>query len=334
MSASPTTAEPVAVCGSPEQASVPVAALDLHQLVRDGNVAGIVDMERHCTRAEWQRALCARDHADLTPLAVACQLGSVETATTLLSLGSARSIFVRGFRQGELLCTLPYVSTVPERHSSTQGRALACQRQLLFEELSEKERLDTDTPKVLEQLKDTVDTFLQRYIQDLAAGTVDFYDPLLYGDESMSMASTVERARSASPSPSASLRESGNGSPWPSLSSLADALVPSDTMCVGDLVRLSPGSNGSTILVSTRGTDNHAASRACLGAESQKRLGVVMRSLPETLVVASLSSGHLCEYRPQVSSRCFTLHPWSLVPPRKNSGTGTSALLCMSTPAL
>ena len=43
----------------------------------------------------------------------------------------------------------------------------------------------------------------------------------------------------------------------------------------GDLVRLKPGLPGSTILVSARGTYNHAASRACLGAERQKRLNFI-----------------------------------------------------------
>jgi hypothetical protein len=71
-------------------------------------------------------------------------------------------------------------------------------------------------------------------------------------------------------------------------------------MCAGDLVRLKQGLPGSTILVSKRGTDNWQASRACLGSEAEKKLGVVVRDSPETLVVASLSSGLLCEYRRQV----------------------------------
>ena len=169
-------------------------ATDLHQLVRDGNIAGIVAMQRRCAPAEWQRALCGRDHADITPLAVACQIGNIEAASTLLSLGAARSIFVRGFRAAELLCTLPYVSVVPDRHVSAKGRALACQRQLLFE-LAESKPGSTDP------LKDTVDSFLAQYIQDLAAGKVEvFCDPPLRGEENASLASTVERACSKSPS--------------------------------------------------------------------------------------------------------------------------------------
>ena len=87
-------------------------APDLHQLVRGGDISGIVALARRCAPAEWQRALCGRDDADSTPLAVACQIGNIEAAATLLSLGAARSIFVRGFRAAELLCTLPYVSVV------------------------------------------------------------------------------------------------------------------------------------------------------------------------------------------------------------------------------
>ena len=250
----------------------------LHQLVRDGDTAGIRSMESKCAPAEWQRALCGRDQADLTPLAVACQLGNVEAVSALLSLGSARSIFVRGFGRAEILCTLPYVSAVPDRHASAQGRALACERQQVVE-LAERNHTDA--------LKDAVDSSLAKYIRDLAAGTVMFFSDSsepLQDDESASKASTVERARSLSPS-----------SPGK-----ADPRASRDTMCAGDLVRLKPGLPGSTILISQRGTDNRASSKACLGAEERKRIGVVVRATElETLMVASLASGHLCEYHRQ-----------------------------------
>ena len=77
---------------------------------------------------EWQNALCARGSCDLTPLAQACDAGDASMVSHLLSLGAARSIFVRGFLPQELLCTLPYTPVVPERHVSPKGRALAEQR--------------------------------------------------------------------------------------------------------------------------------------------------------------------------------------------------------------
>ena len=68
----------------------------------------------------------------------------------------------------------------------------------------------------------------------------------------------------------------------------------------GDLVRLKPGLQCSSVQVSERNTDNSIASQACLGAASLGKLGVVVHtgsSADNTGVwVASLSSGHVCQY--------------------------------------
>ena len=210
----------------------------LHQIVRDVDTAGIRSMESKCAPAEWQRALCGRNQADLTPLAVACQLGNVEEVSALLSLGLARSIFVRGFGQAEILCTLPYVSAVPGRHVSAQGRALACRRQQLFEQA---ECGDADA------LKDAVDSSLAKYIQELAEGNVEFFSdssgPMLQDDASASKASTNERALSLSPRPDSSTDSLG----------FAEGIESRDTMCAGDLVRLRAGSGlGAATVRATR----------------------------------------------------------------------------------
>jgi hypothetical protein len=118
----------------------PCAPGSLHELVSACEVEGgeehALKAWKHATTArfhslspvEWQNALCARDSRDLTPLAQACEAGDASMVSHLLSLGAARSIFVRGFLPQELLCTLPYNPVVPEMHMSPTGRALAEQR--------------------------------------------------------------------------------------------------------------------------------------------------------------------------------------------------------------
>ena len=97
-------------------------------LARNTTLATMTAHMHALSPAERQNALCARGARDLTPLAQACDAGETSTVSHLLSLGAARSIFVRGFLPEELLCTLPYSPVVPERHVSQKGRALAEQR--------------------------------------------------------------------------------------------------------------------------------------------------------------------------------------------------------------
>ena len=115
---------------------LPCAPGSLHELVSACEVEGgkehaltaMTARFHSLSPAEWQNALCARGSRDLTPLAQACDGGDASMVSHLLSLGAARSIFVRGFLPQELLCTLPYTPVVPERHVSPKGRALAEQR--------------------------------------------------------------------------------------------------------------------------------------------------------------------------------------------------------------
>jgi hypothetical protein len=65
---------------------------------------------------------------------------------------------------------------------------------------------------------------------------------------------------------------------------------------LGDIVRLSSGVRRSSVLVSQRGTDNTSASEACLGSDDLNRLAVVIHASEKTIIVSSLSSGHVCEY--------------------------------------
>jgi hypothetical protein len=101
---------------------------DKRALARNTALATMTARMHALSPAERQNALCARGAHDLTPLAQACDAGEASTVSHLLSLGAARSIFVRGFLPQELLCTIPYSPVEPERHISPKGRALAEQR--------------------------------------------------------------------------------------------------------------------------------------------------------------------------------------------------------------
>ena len=101
---------------------------DKRALARNTAIATTTARIHALSPAERQNALCARGARDLTPLAQACDAGEASTVSHLLSLGAARSIFVRGFLPQELLCTIPYSRVEPERHISPKGRALAEQR--------------------------------------------------------------------------------------------------------------------------------------------------------------------------------------------------------------
>ena len=101
---------------------------DKRALARNTAIATMTARIHALSPAERQNALCARGARDLTPLAQACDAGEASTVSHLLSLGAARSIFVRGFLPQELLCTIPYSPVEPERHISSKGRALAEQR--------------------------------------------------------------------------------------------------------------------------------------------------------------------------------------------------------------
>jgi len=116
--------------------------------------------------AEWQDALCARGSRDLTPLAQACDAGEASLVSHLLSLGAARSIFVRGFLPHELLCTLPYSHVVPERHVSSKGRALAEQRRDIYQ--------NSQAFETTGEIKAALDAGLANYITQFAAGTLEF----------------------------------------------------------------------------------------------------------------------------------------------------------------
>ena len=77
----------------------------------------------------------------------------------------------------------------------------------------------------------------------------------------------------------------------------------SDCLELGDLVILRPGVYKSSVLLSERGCDNEGAGRACLGAATLGRRGVVLQSslLPEagaegTVKVADVCTGFVAEY--------------------------------------
>ena len=69
-----------------------------------------------------------------------------------------------------------------------------------------------------------------------------------------------------------------------------------EQMQSGDIVRLSSGAKRSSLPVSQRGTDNTNASNACLGSDDQNRLAVIIHATEKIITVASLFSGHVCEY--------------------------------------
>ena len=129
-------------------------------------IAAITAMRHASSPAEWQDALCARGSRDLTPLAQACDAGEASLVSHLLSLGAARSIFVRGFLPHELLCTLPYSHVVPERHVSSKGRALAEQRRDIFQ--------NSQAFETTGEIKAALDAALANYITQFAAGTLEF----------------------------------------------------------------------------------------------------------------------------------------------------------------
>ena len=156
----------------------PCAPGSLHELVSACEVEGgeehALKAWKHATTArfhslspvEWQNVLCARDSRDLTPLAQACEAGDASMVSHLLSLGAARSIFVRGFLAHELLCTLPYSHVVPERHVSSKGRALAEQRRDIYQ--------NSQAFETTGEIKAAVDAGLADYITQFAAGALDF----------------------------------------------------------------------------------------------------------------------------------------------------------------
>ena len=231
-------------------------AVGLHKLVQEGDVNSIIKMHSSLSLLDWGRALFSRDTCDLTPLALACHLGSVETTSQLLSLGAARSIFVCGFMPGEFLCTLPFARVVPESHISREGREIAERKARLFDhqKLSKNDKLQT-----------AIDSALEVHVKQLIEGNLDFPQ----------------------------LNASGNASV-----EVEEPKGTSEEMSKGDIVRLGSSLKRSSILVSRRGTDNTVASDACLGAHCRNQLGIVVHVSGETLAVASLSSGHVCEYAP------------------------------------
>ena len=82
---------------------------------------------------------------------------------------------------------------------------------------------------------------------------------------------------------------------------------------------------GSTVMISQRGTDNYTASAACLGAAEDNRLGLIISSAPDSLfVVASLSSGHVCEYHHQ--DLIFADGTTLAAHPRDDAGRAAGAL--------
>jgi hypothetical protein len=125
-----------------------------------------ITARRHASSpAELQDALCARGSRDLTPLAQACDAGEASLVSHLLSLGAARSIFVRGFMPQELLCTLPYSHVVPERHVS-KGRALAEQRRDIYQ--------NSQAFETSGEIEAALDAALADYITQFAAGALEF----------------------------------------------------------------------------------------------------------------------------------------------------------------
>jgi hypothetical protein len=139
---------------------------DKRALARNTALAAMTARRHASSPAEWQDALCARGSRDLTPLAQACDAGEASMVSHLLSLGAARSIFVRGFLPQELLFTLPYSHVVPEKHVSPKGRALAEQRRDIFQ--------NSQAFETTGEIKAAVDAGLADYITQFAAGALDF----------------------------------------------------------------------------------------------------------------------------------------------------------------
>ena len=229
----------------------------LHKLVQDGDAAGIAKFHGASSAVDWQRALCSRDGDDLTPLALACHLGSVEIASKLLSFGAAVSIFVCGFMSGEFLCTLPFARVVPESHVSKTGREIAEQHVRRFDS-SDKEFMQH------EELRACIDSHLAEHIKQLANGSIV---PPVEPEKVETMDKSTAENSSAE-------------------------------MSTGDIVRLRSGVFRSSILISQHGADNTIAADACLGKCTQNRLGLIIHVTGHAMVVASLSSGHVCEYAP------------------------------------
>lgn len=241
----------------------------LHKLVEAGAVEAITKMHRTLPPLSWQMALRARNPRDQTALALACEGGELEAVNALLALGAAYSVFVRGGSPGGLVCNLPYSSVVPERRSSFQWRTQVEPQHPISE--------PSGVLSTKDAIKAAVDCALENFITELAAGSTKFL-----GDGTRGNASIVSASASCA---SPTVGPAGSG-------------TTSDDLLPGDLVRLRPGVVRSGILVSTRNSDNSAASRACLGAARLGRLGVVVGTVQGISVcVASISTGYVCEYQ-------------------------------------
>jgi len=58
-------------------------------------------------------AVYLRDHTQATPLAAAIKENSHQCITALLDVGAASSVFVHGYSDGSLVCTLPMAEQPP-----------------------------------------------------------------------------------------------------------------------------------------------------------------------------------------------------------------------------
>ena len=79
----------------------------LHTVCQDGNSD---DIRRLKPTAEM---LLQRNDDQQTPLAVAIIGGSLQNIETLLEVGASKTIFVKGYSDGSLVCTLPQASQPP-----------------------------------------------------------------------------------------------------------------------------------------------------------------------------------------------------------------------------
>jgi hypothetical protein len=139
-------------CNEPENifaVSVSSGGDALHALVRAGDSGAIKQLYDKTPAAKWERALCSKDEQGETPLSLAIRLDQLAVVTELLERGASRSVFVHADKSEELLFSLLGAKplTRPLQHAF----------------LSERR-------KVLA----IVDQALQRYITELAAGSITF----------------------------------------------------------------------------------------------------------------------------------------------------------------
>jgi hypothetical protein len=240
----------------------PPPGRNLHELALVEDLQALSALHDALSAAEWEEALCRRDSNGLTPLGLAVDAEKVRSVSCLLSLGAASSLFVQG----------------PGQSNVWGSRELA----------------------VREDLKALVDSALAQHIKKLGAGGREPEASSRPGHAGTTPA--VDQGNSATLD-SSSVLACGCGD-----SACTEAVTavpgspgsPGALPSLGDLVRLKPGLRHSSVLVSERNTDNGAASEACLGSAVLGRLGVVVRAgagdEAGPLWVASLASGHVCQY--------------------------------------